>query len=265
MTKRILISNDDGINHPALWELVRAVKDLGEVIVSAPDRNCSGVGTAMTLHNPVRASEVRTHVDGVKAFAVQGMPGDSVVLGLRELADGPVDVVLTGINPGNNATSNVLVSGTLGAAYAGHMNGVPAMAISIGYKVNATEPMLHKTINTAAKTLLDHDGQALINMNFPWADDWPLKGAKATFPAPRILEDRVRSDVSGEDNFYWIYRELVDGADLDKLPEDCDVSALRAGFVSVNSMAWPVDAERDKPLVDSLIANIESVIRSSSA
>ena len=90
MTKRILVSNDDGINNSALWDLVRAIGDVAEVVVSAPDRNCSGVGTAMTLHNPLRANEVVSRVPGVRAYAVQGMPGDSVILGLRELAGGPV-------------------------------------------------------------------------------------------------------------------------------------------------------------------------------
>lgn len=260
MTKRILVSNDDGINNPALWDLVRAIGDAAEVVVSAPDRNCSGVGTSLTLHNPIRANEVPSQVDGVRAHAVQGMPGDSVVLGLRELAGGPVDAVITGINPGNNVTTNVLVSGTLGAAYAGHLNGVPAMAISVGYKVDTGNETLQKAIRAAVDTLLDHDGQALINLNFPWADDWPLKGARNTYPAPRILEDRIRADKVGEDKFYWMYRELVDGVEFDSLPEDTDVSTLRAGYVSVNSMAWPIDPERDAPFVERIVANIDSVI-----
>ncbi|MDA0232169.1 MAG: 5'/3'-nucleotidase SurE [Chloroflexi bacterium] len=260
-SKRILVSNDDGINHPALWELVRAISGLGEVIVSAPDRNCSGVGTAMTLHNPVRASEVQPLVEGVRAFAVQGMPGDAVVVGLRELAGGPVDAVITGINPGNNVTTNVLVSGTLGAAYAGHLNGVPAMAVSVGHRVDPAEPVLRRAIRAATETLLEHTGPALVNLNFPWADDWPLKGARITYPAPRILEDKTRPDVSGEDRFYWIYRELVEGVDFASLPEDCDVAALRAGFVSLNSMAWPADEKRDAPLLGRIAAAIDSAIR----
>lgn len=260
MTKRILVSNDDGINHPALWDLVRAIGNAGEVTVSAPDRNCSGVGTSMTLHNPLRASEVRSRIDGVKAYAVQGMPADSVVLGLRDLANGPVDAVITGINPGNNVTTNVLVSGTLGAAYAGHLNGAKAMAISVGYRVDTTDEVLHRAIRAAVDTLLEHKGPALVNLNFPWVEDWPLKGARITYPAPRILEDRTRQDKVGSDEFYWIYRDTVDGVDFDGLPDDTDVAALRAGYVSVNSMAWPIDSERDAPLVEAIAASIESVI-----
>lgn len=260
MTTRILVSNDDGIDHPALWDLVRAIRDLGEVIVSAPDRNCSGIGTAMTLHNPVRANEVRSRIDGVRAYAVQGMPGDAVVVGLRELAGGPVDAVISGINPGNNVTTNVLVSGTVGAAYAGHLNGVPSIAISVGYRVDTTDELLNNSVRAAVETLLHHDGPALVNMNFPWAEDWPLKGARVTFPAPRILEDQTRKDQVGEDRFFWIERGLVEGVKFDSLPDDCDVAALRAGYVSVNSMAWPIDANRDAPLLEKMVASIESAI-----
>ncbi len=260
MTRKILVSNDDGINHPALWDLVRSLGDAAEVLVSAPDRNCSGVGTAMTLHNPVRANEVRSEIPGVRAYAVQGMPGDSVVLGLRELSDGPVDAVVTGINPGNNVTTNVLISGTLGAAYAGHLNGIKAMAVSVGYGVDTGDPVLQRAIKAAVDTLLEHKGPALVNLNFPWKEDWPLKGARVTYPAPRILEDQIRQDQHGEDRFFLIYRELVDGVDFDTLPENCDVAALRAGYVSVNSMAWPIDSERDAPLVEAMVANIEAAV-----
>ena len=260
MTKRILVSNDDGINNSALWDLVRAIGDIAEVVVSAPDRNCSGVGTAMTLHNPLRANEVVSRVPGVRAYAVQGMPGDSVILGLRELAGGPVDAVVTGINPGNNVTTNMLVSGTLGAAYAGHLNGIPAMAVSVGQAVDTGDPVLQSTINAAVRTLLEHDGDALVNLNYPWAQDWPLKGVRFTRPAPRFLTDVVRKDQVAGEELYWISRELSEGASIDRLPADSDVAALHAGYVSINSMAWPIDEARDAGLIDRISKSIEAAI-----
>jgi 5'-nucleotidase len=261
MPKRILVSNDDGLFHPALWALVRAVKPLGEVVVSAPDRNCSGVGTAMTLHNPVRVNESPSMEPGVRAYAVQGTPGDSVVVGLRELAGGPVDAVITGINPGNNVTTNVLVSGTLGAAYAGHLNGARAMAVSVGYKVDTSDATLQRCITAAVGQLLAHEDNALVNLNFPWAEDWPLKGCKVTKPAPRILEDLVRVDEETGSRFYWLYRGLVEGADFDRLPRDSDVLALRESYVSVSSMGWHVDEARDAALMEGIRGAVESAIR----
>lgn len=260
MTKRILISNDDGLLHPALWALVRAVKPLAEVIVSAPDRNCSGYGTAMSFHNPVRANEAPSQEPDVRTYAVQGTPADSVVLGLRELAGGPVDAVITGINPGNNVTTNVLVSGTLGASYAGHLNGVPSMAISVGYKVDTSEEMLGRCITAAAEQLLTHDDDALVNLNFPWADDWPLKGCKITKPAPRILEDMIRTTEESGSKMYWLYRELVDGVDFDQLDDDTDVAALRESFVSASSMGWHVDETKDAALMEGIRKAIDAAI-----
>ena len=257
---KILVSNDDGIFHPGLWALVDALTVLGEVVVSAPDRNRSGVGTAMTLHDPVRVNEVPSPRAGVQAFAVQGTPGDAVVIGLRELAGGPVDAVIAGINPGNNVTTNVLVSGTLGAAYAGHLNGVPAMAVSVGNGVELPDPTVGKVTAAVAAGLLEHGDGVLINLNFPWAQDWPLKGCRVTAPAPRVLEDRARKDEEAGQAFYWLYRGLIEGADLEALPEECDVAALRHGFVSIGSLAWARKEEHDRDMLKMLAQRAEDAI-----
>jgi 5'-nucleotidase len=259
-SKRILVSNDDGVFHPALWALVRAVKRLGEVVVSAPDRNRSGVGTAMTLHDPVRVNEVPSLEPGVRAFGVQGMPADAVVVGIRELAGGPVDAVISGINPGNNVTTNVLVSGTLGAAYMGHLNGVPSMAVSVGYKVDPADETVQKATAAAVEALLSNGGEALVNLNFPWAQDWPLRGCRVTVPAPRVLQDNTRRDEEGGIPFYWIYRGLIEGTDLNALPENSDMWALQRGFVSVGSLAWARNEEHDGKLLKRIAQAVEGVI-----
>jgi 5'-nucleotidase len=259
-TKRILISNDDGVFHPALWALVRAVKHLGDVVVSAPDRNRSGVGTAMTLHDPVRVNEVPSLEAGVRAFAVQGMPADAVVLGLRELADGPVDAVVSGINPGNNVTTNVLVSGTLGAAYAGHLNGVPSMAVSVGYQVDPADEQVRRVTAAAVEALMSDGSDALVNLNIPWAQDWPLRGCRVTVPAPRVLQDNTKRDEEAALPFYWIYRGLIEGTDMSALPEDSDMWALQRGFVSVGSLAWSRNEEHDGKLMERIAEAVRRAI-----
>ena len=259
-TKRILVCNDDGVFHPALWALVRAVKHLGEVVVCAPDRNRSGVGTAMTLHDPVRVNEVPSQEAGVRAYAVQAMPADAVVLGLRELAGGPVDVVLSGINPGNNATINVLVSGTVGAAYAGHLNGVPSMAVSVGYEVNPADSTVQEATAAAVEMLMADGGDALVNLNFPWARDWPIKGCRVTQPAPRVQEDFTKRDEEAGIPFYWLYRGLVEGTDLNRLPEDTDLGALYRGYASVTSLTWGRDEESDGRLMARIAQAVEKVV-----
>ena len=107
---KILLTNDDGIYAPGLWAAVRALREVGDVFVVAPDRQQSGVGASLTLHSPlrVRAVPVEAHLgsDGtasssVTAYAVEGTPGDSCVLALEAIV-GPVHLVVSGINAGSN-------------------------------------------------------------------------------------------------------------------------------------------------------------------
>ena len=88
-----------------------------------------------------------------------------------------------------------------------------------------------------------------------------LKGCKITKPAPRILEDLTRVDEETSSRFYWLYRGLINGTDFDKLPEDCDVMALRASYVSVSSMGWHVDEQKDATLMEAIRSAVEAAIR----
>ena len=114
---RILVTNDDGVLSRGLWACARALLPLGEVFVVAPDREQSGVGPALNLQRPVKASRFTPMSEGLQdltAYVVEGTPGDCVVLALEELV-GPVDLVVSGINHGPNTGPAVLMSGTVGA------------------------------------------------------------------------------------------------------------------------------------------------------
>ena len=93
------MANDDGVQFPGLWTLVEELARRHQVTVVAPDREQSGVGTAISLHRILRVREVKAEVPGVAAFAVEGTPGDCVILGLGELAKG-TELVVAGINEG---------------------------------------------------------------------------------------------------------------------------------------------------------------------
>ena len=82
---RILVTNDDGINAPGLWKVADAMRELGDVVVVAPDRDQSGVGTARTLLQALRVTEVESRIEGVPARSVQGTPADCVILATEEL------------------------------------------------------------------------------------------------------------------------------------------------------------------------------------
>ena len=126
---RILISNDDGILAPGLAALYRAVADMGEVTVVAPDSPQSAAGHSITLTHPlaVRRVHVGTEFHGI---SVDGRPADCVRLAIRNLLPQPPELVLSGINAGANVGINVFYSGTVAAAAEGAMIGIPSVAFS---------------------------------------------------------------------------------------------------------------------------------------
>ena len=115
---KILVTNDDGISSPGLWALAESLKEIGEVVVVAPDRQQSGVGSSVTLHHAVRMAPTMFNREGIKSYAVEGTPGDSVILATEKLVEGKIDLLVSGINTGSNLGNDVFVSGTVGAALA---------------------------------------------------------------------------------------------------------------------------------------------------
>lgn len=123
--KRILISNDDGYHARGIESLYAALRDLGEVVVVAPDQNCSGASNSLTLGVPL---SVRQSSNGF--YAVSGTPTDCVHLAATGLFEFQPDIVVSGINNGQNMGDDTLYSGTVAAAMEGYMLGVPSLAFS---------------------------------------------------------------------------------------------------------------------------------------
>src|SRR5438874_357339 len=128
---RILITNDDGIHAEGLLALKRALSEMAEVVVVAPDRPRSACGHSITLHKPLRVTEVRLP-DGSPAYSTTGTPSDCVSLAVLDiLRDRPPDVVVSGINSGPNLGWDLTYSGTVSAAMEGAILGIPSIAISV--------------------------------------------------------------------------------------------------------------------------------------
>lgn len=123
---RILVSNDDGLDAPGIHALARALEVIGEVWVVAPATEQSAKSHALTMHHPLRVVQ-----RAPRHFAVDGTPADAVYLGLHQLAPGPVDVVVSGINRGANVADDTWYSGTVAAAREGAMCGLPGVAVSL--------------------------------------------------------------------------------------------------------------------------------------
>ena len=121
---RIIITNDDGIESPALDALEVALSTIGHVTVVAPDRERSATSHGITLDQPVPYEQV-----GPNRYAVQGTPADCIIAALR-LFPAPPSLVISGVNRGSNVGSDILYSGTVAAASEAALQGIPAIAVS---------------------------------------------------------------------------------------------------------------------------------------
>jgi 5'-nucleotidase len=267
---RILVSNDDGIHHPGLHALVRAVAPLGDVIVSAPDRNRSGVGAGLTLHDPVRSRQIGFPVTGVRAYAVEGTPGDAVIMGLRRHAGGTVDAVVTGMNPGHNVSVDLLVSGTVGSALQAYLNGHCALAVSTAVVEDAASPVVAAVTQAVAAALPGHAAgrPMLVNMNFPRlrdpaatrAGDAGIRGVRLTVTSPRQVEDHVEPDGQPGRDHYWILRRAAAPAYPDP-PANSDIRAIRDGHISITGLDWDLSPSGPAAGVEALVAVADAALR----
>lgn len=201
---KILISNDDGVHAPGINILAKALKNIAEVIVVAPDRDHSGASNSLTLQSPIRVREIEQGV-----FSVQGTPSDCVHLaltGLFEKKQMP-DLVVSGINAGSNLGDDVFYSGTVAAAMEGRFMGIPAIAFSIV----GGEPMFYSTAAEVAKQLVQLlynkpiPAKTILNVNVPDVPFEDLKGFAATCLGTRHMADRMvpSKDPRGR-TIYWI-------------------------------------------------------------
>lgn len=230
----ILVTNDDGIHARGLWALVEALNQIGEVMVVAPDREQSAVGTSVTLHHPLRAKEVRPLVEGVKTYSVEGTPGDCVILALAHLVEGEVSMVVSGINEGANLGADVLISGTVAAAFQGHLNGVPSMAISVAALEDIhTEPAARLAALLARKIeaypLLK---STLLNINLPNLPLDQIEGIEVTRLGQRSYKDLIHEGHDGKRTYYWIVR----GKAQWRYDEGTDVWALSKHRISITPL-----------------------------
>lgn len=131
--KRILLTNDDGIRSPGLWAAAEALATLGEVTVVAPRVQSSAAGRSMpsTSEGRIHPEQVVLNGRPVTAYAVDGTPAQAVQHGLVELMDTYPDLIVAGINYGENVGSGVTISGTVGATLEGASFGIPGLALSL--------------------------------------------------------------------------------------------------------------------------------------
>lgn len=206
---RILLTNDDGIHAPGLAVLREIAEGLSnDVWVVAPDAEMSGASRALTLHGPLR---VREHEERV--YSVVGTPTDCVVMGVLELVEGEKpDLVLSGVNRGQNLAEDVTLSGTVAGALQGMALGIPSIALSQSYGLGGRRNAPWETAQTHAPAVLEKviaagwPENVVVNINFPSVPAEDVKGVRVTELGRRDswhIKTEKRMDLRGGD-YYWL-------------------------------------------------------------
>ncbi len=242
---RILITNDDGINAPGLAVLQAIAEEVagpgGEVWTVAPAFEQSGVGHAISYSHPTMIAELAP-----RRFAAEGSPADCVLAGLYDVLDGRrPDLVLSGVNRGNNAGENTLYSGTIGGAMEAALQGLPAIALSqfMGPRTQTLdtpfEAALHHGAEIVNRLLADgHWDQGayrtFYNVNFPPCGAAEVKGTRVTaqgFRTYTAFSVEPAQSPSGR-RFLWI----KGGPQHEPTGPGTDVTANVEGYVSITPM-----------------------------
>src|SRR5215218_243629 len=228
----ILITNDDGISSPGIRNLVEAVKDLGQVVVVAPDKPQSGMGHAITIGSPLRMNKMSIFGD-IEAWQTSGTPVDCVKLAVDKILHRKPDICLSGINHGANHSINVIYSGTMSAAMEACIESIPSIGFSLlDYRFEAdftaSKFYVHKIVESLLKTKMDK--HLLLNVNIPVVPLEEMKGVKICKQAYAKYEEDFdeRLDPHGK-KYYWLTGEFIN---FDK-GDDTDVWALQNNYVSV--------------------------------
>ena len=236
---KILITNDDGIAAPGLWALAEELKSIAEVVVVAPDREQSGVGTSVTLHQPLRVRPISPIVTGVETYAVEGTPADSIIIALRMLLKDRIDLVICGINEGSNLGTDVLISGTVGAAFQAYFYGLPAIAISVASFDNLHFEVASRICSLLAQHLAAGNlpRRLLLNINLPNMPIDQIAGIEITELGERSYTDAVKrgsvkAGHDGKRDYYWI----VHGEPQSQEEKGTDVWALRHKRISITPL-----------------------------
>ena len=199
---KILLSNDDGYYSKGITGLAESLKQFAEVTIVAPENNCSGLSSSLTLKNPLR---IRKFQDN--GYYVNGTPADCVFLALTKVLDKKPDLLVSGINHGANLGDDVLYSGTVGAAMGGRFSNIPCLALS---STSLKPKHLDAAIEASKIIIRDHLTKltlrsTVLNINFPDVPIEEMKGYTITELGKRLMPDSSSSNIDAYgDEIHWI-------------------------------------------------------------
>lgn len=238
----ILVTNDDGITAPGILTLIDIAKEIGEVVVVAPDSPQSGTGHAITVNNTLFLYKTSSKQDKILSYSCSGTPVDCVKLAIHEVLKKKPNLCISGINHGSNSSINVIYSGTMSAAVEAGIEGIPAIGFSLlDYNWDAdfesSKEFVSNIIQEVIKNKLPEG--VILNVNIPKLKKDEIKGIKVCRQAKAFWVERFdkRQTPQGMD-YYWLTGEFVN----QDLGEDTDEWALKNGYVSVVPVQFDLTA-----------------------
>ncbi len=251
---KILLTNDDGFESEGLKALSKALSSIGEVYVIAPEREQSAVSHAITMHKPLRTKKITDFPYAKDAWWVNGTPADCVKLGIDYLLNFIPDLVISGINNGENLGQDVLYSGTVSAAVEGSLYGIKSFAasysgkdfINIDIACSEAVSLISIIINNKAFT-----SEIVMNINIPEVkdEDNKMKIMVTTLGDKKYIKNfEKRIDPRGRE-YYWMAGDLDNSL---KLKEGSDVFAIRNGFISITPINLFSTDIKTKKILESL-------------
>ena len=247
----IFVTNDDSLFAGGIAALVEVARNYGDVVVIAPDKPQSGMGHAITIHDPLRLTRSEVF-KGIEAYSCSGTPVDCVKLAVYEVLHRKPDLVLSGINHGLNASTNVLYSGTMSATVEGAMEHIPSIGFSYGdfapdADFSAAKHVAHQVIPAVLRHGLPTG--ICLNVNIPKGPAEALKGVEVCRQAYAFWEDRFdkREDQFGRP-YYW----LTGSFDAREDATDTDLYFLDQGYATIVPTQFDLTAHQ-------AIANLKTI------
>jgi len=253
--KLVMVTNDDSVQSNGIIELARAAAKHAEAIIVAPEQPQSATALSMTFHKPLRVNKVRR--DKFECYAVSGSPGDCVMIGVNKILPRRPDLVVSGINIGDNNTfQDILASGTVAAALEAALTGIPAIAFSMEvpgesmFALEYDQPNFRSAGIIASEIIGDvlengmPEGAEILNVNFPPRVQ-PTTPLVLTHVGRRKYTDKVlvRKDPRGR-AYYWLF-----GEKLSRFPADTDIEAVATERkVSISPLVLRMSGPITEPL-----------------